>query len=162
MLKRKIYIVATIAVFMILILRSPCFASLLNAELVLDGISLRSSIQDVVEKYGEPTSTQDFQWNNGYFGMYEYEGMYRVCFLKSNGIVWSIETWASNIATSAGITIGMTKEDVLGAYGNPNDQYYSNQGLEGYVYENSSGSHEMHFVFDHSGNIVEISIVNCL
>lgn len=162
MLKRKIYIVVTIAVFISMGLGTSCFASLLNDELALDGISLTSSIQDVVEKYGEPTNAQDFHWNNGYFGMYDYEGMYRVCFLKSNGSIWSIETWASNVVTSAGITVSMTKQDVLGAYGNPNDQYYSNQGLEGYVYENSSGSHEMHFTFDHSGNIVEISIVNCL
>ncbi|TWH51996.1 DUF4309 domain-containing protein [Sporomusa sp. KB1] len=150
MVQGKIYIIAIAVIVMSLVLGSTCFARLSDDDLMIDGISLGSLIQDVVDKYGEPTTKKDFTWNNGNFCLYDYHGIYQVTFLKSSGSIWFIESQATHLATSAGVTVGMTEKSLMEAYGKPDSKRYSN-GSQVYVYENDLVIKELNFVLDNKG-----------
>lgn len=92
---------------------APC-AAIPRSEIALGGIPLlkKYSVEDVKRMYGPPTKES--------YGIMEYGDSVRV--LSDEGMISCIEVTDDNgWKTPSGIHVGMTQDEILDAYGPPDD-----------------------------------------
>lgn len=107
-------------------LMSFCAASISIDDCVLGGIAIRSNAEYVKSVYGEPTRITRSLMHD--LPMYEYGDSFYIVFSDDMNFVQVMGTTANNgIATSKGISVGMKRMDVLGAYGTPTKTGYDNK-----------------------------------
>ena len=121
MLKTKISALAVLATMGI---SSMCFATIPDSELYLGGVGINTTNKEVQEMYGDPWAlasdgNNHALWRGG-IKTYEYgkEKTYKITFNDNKAI--QVLTKANNgLETPAGLHVGMSKEDVLDFYKEP-------------------------------------------
>lgn len=125
-----------------------CSARIHESEFVLGEIATGDSMDKVRRIYGEPSksipgeiSAYESRWYTYYYG----DGNFYVETSKSKNhdIVLVVVTTANNgIATKAGIKVGMTKQQLVAAYGNPDKIETKSDGSQyfGYLQQKPEGA----------------------
>ena len=137
MSKFKILIGLLIAMSFIL---PNCSARIPASEFVLGYIKIMDSMDKVKKIYGEPfesvagdVSGYESRWYTHYYGNGDFFVV--VSRNKNRETVFVVNTTANNgIATKAGIKVGMTKQQLISAYGYPDDTKNDSEGRTIYFY----------------------------
>lgn len=136
------------------------FAMVEEADLVLGGVVVGESVSDALGIYGDPEKIT-VPALNYCDGILNYGKGFNISYDESkedpaDGTVVAVDTTAENgVATSKGIQVGSTADDVLAAYGEP-DNISGGGSYQRYAYYTGSNprkdSHLMIFLKD---NVVQ-------
>lgn len=174
----KFKILICLLIGMIFILPN-CSARIHESEFVLGGIATLDSMDKVKRIYGEPSkiiagesaSGVNTRWYYNYYGDGNFyiqtaRGMSQG---KAYETVFVVVTKANNgIATKAGIKVGMTKQQLVAAYGSPDEITTNSDGSQyfGYLQQKPEGirfADSLSLDFKLIGNkITAISLSNIL
>lgn len=131
----------------------------------IGGLTLDQDISACYYVYGSPTANLAIKNCDG-FNIYEatYNSQLMVYYINGgyneNGRIRAIICSEDNIATNLGIKVGMTKNDVLYAYGEPDKTYTETQGTT-WCYLADSEDHPnmpLYFFFDYNDVIFTIVV----
>ena len=118
-----------------------CSARIPESEFVLGYIEIMDNMDKVKKIYGEPfesvagkVSGHESRWYTHYYGNGDFFVV--VSRYKNRETVFVVNTTANNgIATKAGIKVGMTKQQLISAYGYPDDTKNDSDGRTIYWYK---------------------------
>ncbi len=165
---RKIYIVFIVLFSVMLYQSDTALARIPYGELNIGGLTPDQNIGSAYRVYGKPDDTLIVKNGNG-FSIYEatYNSELMVYYIyggyNENGRIRAIICSEDNIATNLGIRVGMTKNDVLYAYGEPDKSNWEDNGASGssWCYLSTSEDHPnmpMYFFFDKNDVIYTIVV----
>lgn len=130
----------------------------------IGGLTPDQNIHSAYGVYGRPTDNLLVKKGDG-FSIYEasYDSELMVFYIyggyNENWRIRAIVCAEDNIGTNLGIRVGMNKNDVLYAYGNPDRRFDENNGGSSWCYLSSSEDHPnmpLYFFFDNNEVIYTI------
>ena len=161
MLKKKISALCMLAT---ICASSVCFASIPDSELYIGGIGIGTTNQEVQTIYGDPWALTSQGKNHklwkGEVKTYEYgkEKTYKIIF-NDNKVIQVYSKANNGLETPAGLHVGLTKEDVLDFYGEP-DIINEYNGKDKWFYASETNEHKgMAIVIDNkTEKVKEITV----
>lgn len=151
--------ILSVMVFVFLLMGNICFASISKDDLVLGNIHYGDSLVQVESSYGSPdkeTLTMKHSLWNGIIREARYGKGFLVTY--RNGNVIFIQSFEDNngIETGKGLSVGMSTEDAIKLYGEPDIKY-----LRHWIWE-TDGNEGLSISFDNNTNEIFFISVGAL